>query len=155
MRCLLFVGIALGLLLIGMVLAAFICWMPVRTDDHGQVIDPTRTDDVIDPTLPVRTDDYCQVNMSMPGNHAGPPQWYYTENRVRRIDRHKGMFYVWPDFLSLAVLHNLSSATCNYKSNNHVIQSMFCCLHDCLLDRSTGLALLQPEVASTQNSAIH
>ena len=54
MRCLLFA------LLIGMVLAAFICWMPVRTDDHSQVIHPTlpvRTEDVIHPTLPVRTED--------------------------------------------------------------------------------------------------
>ena len=108
MRCLLFVGIALALLL-----SAFICWMPVRTDDHSQVIHPTlpvtavdvidptlpvRTEDTIDPTLPVRTDDHSQVIDSMPSKHAGPPQCNYTENEVRRV-KLKGMFCVWPHFL--------------------------------------------------------
>ena len=117
MRCLLFVGIALAALLIGMVLAAFICWMPVRTDDHSQVIDPAV--DVIDPTLHVRTDHPQQViiGTSMPGKHAGPPQCNYIEDKVRRV-KLKGMLYIWLHFLSLAVLHNLSSATCNY---NHVM----------------------------------
>ena len=78
MRCLLFVGIALAALLIGMVLAAFICWMPIRTDNHSQVIHPTlpvmavdvidptlpvRTEDTIDPTLPVRTEDVIDRTM--------------------------------------------------------------------------------------------